>query len=90
MISKDDKSGARSASQSVLFCILLLFISGVPAFLNVVSSIYLAVELVLNGFFIFAAMRFLRTQQPADARRLFLTSIAYLALLLLALVLTKI
>jgi protoheme IX farnesyltransferase len=90
MISKDDDSGARSASQSVLFCLLLLFISGGPAFLRVVSYNYLTVELILNGLFIFMAMRFLRTQQHADARRLFLTSIAYLPVLLLALVLTKI
>jgi protoheme IX farnesyltransferase len=89
MISKDDQSGARSASQSVLFCILLLFISGSPAFLKVVNYNYLTVELILNGIFIFAAMRFLRTQAHADARRLFLTSIAYLPLLLAALVLTK-
>jgi len=90
MISKDDKTGARSASQAVLFCFLLLFISGIPQFLGLVSAIYLAIELVLNGLFIFVAMRFLRTQQAIDARRLFLTSIAYLPLLLGALVLTKI
>lgn len=89
MVSSDDETGARSASQSVLFCIVLLLVSGIPAFLGVVSSIYLAVELVLNGLFIFAAMRFLRTQAAADARKLFLTSIVYLPLLLLALVLTK-
>jgi len=47
------------------------------------------VELILNGLFIIVAMRFLRTQLATDARRLFLTSIAYLPLLLLALVLTK-
>jgi protoheme IX farnesyltransferase len=90
MISKDDKTGARSASQAVLFCFLLLFISGIPQFLGLVNSIYLAIELVLNGLFIFVAMRFLRTQQAIDARRLFLTSIAYLPLLLGALVFTKI
>jgi heme o synthase len=90
MISKDDKTGARSASQSVLFCILLLLISGIPQFLGLVSAVYLIVELVLNGLFIFVAMRFLRTQQASDARRLFLTSIAYLPLLLGALVLTKV
>ena len=89
MISKGDETGARSASQSVLFCMLLLLVSGIPAFLGVVNSIYLAVELILNGLFIIVAMRFLRTQLAADARKLFLTSIAYLPLLLLALVLTK-
>ena len=89
MISKGDDTGARSASQSVFFCIVLLLVSGIPAFLGIVSSVYLAAELILNGFFIFAAMRFLRTQEAADARKLFLTSILYLPLLLVALVLTK-
>src|SRR4051812_40437271 len=89
MISKDDNTGARSASQSVLFCILLLLISGIPQFLGLVSAVYLIIELVLNGLFIFVAMRFLRTQQRIDARRLFLTSIIYLPLLLGALVFTK-
>lgn len=89
MISKDDNTGARSASQSVLFCILLLFISGGPAFLKIVNYNYLTVELILNGLFIFVAMRFLRTQTQADARRLFLTSVVYLPLLLAALVFTK-
>jgi protoheme IX farnesyltransferase len=90
MISKEDNTGARSASQSVLFCILLLIISGVPQFLGVVRPIYLAIELALNGLFIFVAMRFLKTQQAVDARRLFLASILYLPLLLGALVLTKV
>ena len=67
-----------------------LFISGIPAFLQVVSSTYLVAELSLNGLFIFAAMQFLRTQKGADARRLFLASIIYLPLLLTAIVLTKI
>jgi heme o synthase len=90
MISKGDNSGARSASQSVLFCILLLFISGAPAFLRIVNYGYLAAELVLNALFIFVAMRFLKNQQTTDARRLFFTSIIYLPLLLGALMLTKI
>src|SRR4051812_11963379 len=89
MISKGDNSGARSASQSVLFCILLLFISGAPAFLKVVNYNYLTAELLLNGLFIFVAMRFLKNQQRTDARRLFFASIIYLPLLLGALVLTK-
>ena len=90
MISKGDDTGARSASQAVLFCFLLLFISGIPQFLGLVNAIYLVIELALNGLFIFAAMRFLQTQQAADARRLFLASILYLPLLLGALVLTKV
>jgi heme o synthase len=89
MVSKGDETGTRSASQSVFFCIVLLLVGGIPAFLGVVSSIYLLAELLLNGLFIYTAMRFLRTQLAADARKLFLASIIYLPLLLLALVLTK-
>jgi protoheme IX farnesyltransferase len=89
MVSKGDDTGTRSASQAVLFCIALLIVSGFPAFLNIVHSIYLIFELALNGLFILVAMRFLRTQIAADARKLFLASIIFLPLLLLALVLTK-
>ena len=89
MVSKGDDTGTRSASQAVLFCMALLLACGFPAFLNIVNHLYLAFELLLNGLFILVAMRFLRTQVPADARKLFLASIIYLPLLLLALVLTK-
>jgi len=89
MISSDDRSGERSASQSVFFCILLLVIAGLPAFLGIVTFVYLAIELVLGGLFIAVAMRFLKARTARAARLLFITSIVYLPLLLGALVLTK-
>ncbi len=89
MISSDDLSGERSASQSVFFCILLLVIAGLPAFLGIASFVYLAIELLLGGLFIGVAMRFLRMRTPGAARSLFIASIVYLPLLLGALVLTK-
>jgi protoheme IX farnesyltransferase len=89
MISSDDRSGERSASQSVFFCILLLVIAGLPAFLGVVTLLYLVIELALGGLFIAVAMRFLSKRTPGAARLLFVTSIVYLPLLLGALVLTK-
>src|SRR6266511_2318446 len=89
MISSDDLSGERSASQSVLFCILLLILGGLPAFVGIVTFAYLAIELVLGGLFIAVAMRFLKVRTREAARLLFITSIVYLPLLLAALVLTK-
>jgi protoheme IX farnesyltransferase len=89
MISSDDRTGERSASQSVFFCILLLVLAGLPAFVGIVNFVYLAVELLLGGLFIAVAMRFLRMRTTSAARLLFIASIAYLPLLLAALVLTK-
>jgi protoheme IX farnesyltransferase len=89
MISSDDPSGERSASQSVFFCILLLVIAGLPHFLGLTTVVYLLVELALGCSFIAVAMRFLRTRTPEAARALFVTSIVYLPLLLGVLVLTK-
>jgi protoheme IX farnesyltransferase len=89
MVATGDESGARSASQAVLFAMLLLLIAGGPTFVGMASPIYLAIEIALSGLFVAAAMRFHRTQMAADARKLFLASIIYLPLLLLTLVFTK-
>jgi heme o synthase len=89
MISSDDSSGERSASQSVFFCILLLVLAGLPAFVGIASYVYEAIELVLGALFVAVAMRFLRLRTASAARLLFIASIAYLPLLLGALVLTK-
>src|SRR5213083_3160753 len=58
MISSDDTSGERSASQSVFFCILLLVIAGLPAFLGIANFVYQPIELLLGGLFTAVAMRF--------------------------------
>src|SRR5207302_462355 len=44
MISSEDRSGARSASQSVFFCILLLVMAGLPAFVEVTNAVLLPIE----------------------------------------------
>src|SRR5437773_379546 len=89
MISSDDSSGERSASQSVFFCILLLVLAVLPAFVGIASYVYEAIELVLGALFVAVAMQFLRLRTASAARLLFIASIAYLPLLLGALVLTK-
>jgi protoheme IX farnesyltransferase len=89
MVSNDDDSGARSSSQSVLFCMLLLIVSGFPTYIHLTSAIYLACALPLSAGFIAMAMKFHQRRTARDARNLFLASIIYLPLLMLALILTK-
>ncbi len=89
MLSRDDDSGVRSASQGVLFSMLLLILSGIPTYIGLTNWNYVPVALALGGWFVVMAMRFHRKKTRESARALFLTSIAYLPLLLLALVLTK-
>src|SRR5260370_12870377 len=59
MISSDDSSGERSASQSVFFCILLLVLAGLPPFVGIVSYVYHPIYLVLSALFIPIPLRFL-------------------------------
>lgn len=89
MISNDDQTGERSASQSVFFCMILFVIAALPAFIRMATVFYLLTELILGAVFVAVAMRFLKTRTRSDARRLFITSIIYLPLLLGALVLSK-
>lgn len=89
MISSGDESGKRSASHAVLFAMFLLLGAAAPTFVGLAHPIYLPIEIALSGMFVAMAMRFLRTQLFEDARKLFLASIVYLPLLLIALALTK-
>jgi len=52
MISSDDRTGERSASQSVFFCILLVVIAGLPTFIGLNSQAYLVAEIILSGAFV--------------------------------------
>jgi protoheme IX farnesyltransferase len=89
MLSSDDETGIRSASQAVLFCMLLLLIAVIPSFIGMANSIYLLIEIILSGLFTAVAMRFHRLASIPSARLLFFSSIIYLPLLLAALMLTK-
>lgn len=89
MLSRDDDTGVRSASQAVLFCMLLLIITGMPFYVGLTTEIYLPLALALGAWFTFKAMQFHRQKTLPAARSLFFASIIYLPLLLAVLVLTK-
>lgn len=90
MISNDDESGARSSSQSVLFCMMLLIVGGFPFYVRLTSAAYLFCAVALGSGFIIMAMRFHKKRTADSARDLFLASIIYLPLLMAVLVLTKV
>jgi protoheme IX farnesyltransferase len=50
------------------------------------GAIYLALAVILGGIFLYDALRLLRDQTQRAARRLYLYSLLYLALLFLAMV----
>lgn len=89
MLSDNDEDGRRCASQAVLFCVVLLLVAGIPAFIGMVHPLYLVAELLLGGIFTFKAMQFHRAATTQSARGLFFASILYLPLLLAALMLAK-
>ncbi|MFL6594544.1 MAG: heme o synthase, partial [Chthoniobacterales bacterium] len=89
MVSSGDDSGARSSSQSVLFCMLLVIVSGIPTYIGLTSWWYLLCALICGSFFMIMALRFHQRRTAKDARNVFLASITYLPVLLGALVCTK-
>ena len=88
MISSDDPTGERSASQSVFFCILLLVLAGLPAFVGIASYFYQ--QLSLCSVVCLSPWRcaFCAATQSA-ARLLFIRIDCVSSAVLAALVLTK-
>ena len=89
MLSQSDSDGSRSGRQSVLFAVLVTLASALPALLGITSGLFLPVVLVLGAAFVALAIRFYVKRTVAAARSLFIGSILYLPLALVALVITK-
>ena len=75
--------------QIVLYSFLLVAITLIPFSLQDLGGFYLIAALLLGGRFVFLALRLLRDQSKATARRLYVYSNAYLALLFLSMVLDQ-
>ena len=89
MLSHDDQDGRRSATQCVLFALLVTAASALPVALGLTSAAQLGVGLVAGAAFIGLALAFYLRRDVISARRLFVGSIIYLPVVLAALVLTK-
>jgi protoheme IX farnesyltransferase len=89
MLSGSDLDGARSGRQSIVFTLLLILASSLPALLGISSRSFLPLEILAGVVFLALAFSFYRTRRVVDARRLFFASIIYLPILLALLVATK-
>jgi len=85
MVSVDDASGKRTATHAVVTAIIMLPVSLLPSIIGHSGLFYGVIAAVLSIAFIIAAIRFANHPDRPHARTLFLTSIIYLPLLLIAL-----
>ena len=78
---------AMTRQQIVLYSLLLVALTQLPFCAHVFGGLYLAASLILGLSFIWLAVRLYRRKDRASALRLYLFSLAYLALLFGAMVL---
>ncbi|MEI9961990.1 MAG: heme o synthase [Limisphaerales bacterium] len=90
MLPSIDPDGLRTGQQAVSNTLALLMVSLFPFVFKMAGTLYLASALVLGVVFLWCAFRFARQLTAARARQLFLVSIIYLPLLLVAMVWDKI
>ena len=83
-----DPRGTQTARQMVLYTLVLVPVSLLPALLGMTGPAGAAVALALGGLFVFTALRFAADRTDARARTVLRTSLIYLPVLLLALVLS--
>lgn len=86
VLAVEDPSGTRSGRAAVLSALVLLPVSLLPVFLGVAGWGYGVAAAAAGGGYLVASSRFGVEKQDEEARSLFRVSLAYLPLLLLALV----
>ncbi len=87
MLPVRDEAGGRVAGWALVNTVALIVVSVLPAALGLAGRCYLGVTLLLGAWFLWRAVMFIRAEnRDLAARKLFLTSIAYLPLQLGALV----
>jgi protoheme IX farnesyltransferase len=85
-----EPDGRRTGYQALLYAAVLWPVSLLPVITGLASLPYAAVATVLGFLYIGLSVRFAQERSPGTARRLFLFSILYLALLLGALVANRV
>lgn len=81
-----EQDGKITASQIVLFTVLLIPISFAPFFLGMAGWIYLVGAVLLGFWFLYASIQTARLKSVAQARKLMLVSVLYLPIIFALLV----
>lgn len=84
-----DPDGVRTSRQIILETLALTLVSIMPSLMGMTGAAYMAGALALGGAFLIMSLRLSRSKSTAAARRLLLTSVIYLPLLLTLMVLDK-
>lgn len=84
-----DPEGVRTSRHIILETIALTAVSVMPSLMGMTGATYMAGAILLGGIFLIMSLRLSRSKSHAAARRLLLTSVIYLPLLLTLMVLDK-
>jgi protoheme IX farnesyltransferase len=89
MLSLEDDTGLTTFRQATLNAAALLPISLAPAALRMAGGLYFVIAAVLSTMLLVLSLAAARAPSPKSARRLFLASLVYLPVLLIALVVNR-
>jgi protoheme IX farnesyltransferase len=81
MLPVIDPDGRSTGRQATLYCAALLPVSLAPTVIGMTGTFYFAATMTLSLLFLGLTIRFARTRDIPDARRLFFGSIIYLPIL---------
>ena len=81
MLPVIEPDGRSTGRQATLYCLALLPVSLAPTLVGMTNTAYFAAALVLSLLFLGLTLRFARTRNVQDAKRLFFGSIIYLPVL---------
>ncbi len=86
-LGRSDPTGGSTARQILLACVAMVPVSALPSLFGLTGWFYLASAMMLAAYFMRAALRFNAERSGTAARNLLRTSVIYLPVLLLTLVL---
>jgi len=89
MLPVVEPDGRVTAQQIVVYTVLLLPVSLIPAVLGISGKVYLYGAIVLGLLFLYSSVRAALSKSRQEARRLLLASVIYLPLLFILMVLNR-